>query len=257
MKSRAVAIVSTLVVGTGAVLGAQALYTARRRDLPTVIGADASGFEGDPLHHVVRVAAAGDSTLTGPGLDDPGDVWLRQALRKLADAHQRRFELQSFAVGGTRMSDLLRDQLGPLISSRPDIAVVVVGTNDAIRFTPLSDVSASCARLVERLAGEVPDVLVAGVGDLANIARLRWPLAGALRLRGRAVDSIIRHTVARHDNVHYVDVSLADPDFRRGGAALFAADLFHPNRDGHALWAAVSQVAFEQALTQRIGTNRR
>jgi hypothetical protein len=38
---------------------------------------------------------------------------------------------------------------------------------------------------------------------------------------------------------------------------LFAADLFHPNRDGHALWAAISQVAFEQALRERIGANRR
>ncbi|MEO5839595.1 MAG: SGNH/GDSL hydrolase family protein [Acidimicrobiales bacterium] len=257
MRARGVGIVSSLVVGTGAVLGAQALYTARRRDLPTVVGADASGHEGDPSHRVVRVAAAGDSTLTGPGLDDPGDVWLRQALRMLADAHQRRFELQSFAVGGSRMADVMRDQLDPLIASRPDIAVVVVGTNDAIRFTPLGDVSTSCARLVERLAADIPNVLIGGVGDLANIARLRWPLAGALRLRGRAVDSIIRHTVARHDNVHYVNVSLADPEFRRGGASLFAADLFHPNRDGHALWAAISQVAFEQALRERIGANRR
>ena len=257
MRARGVGIATSLVVGIAAVLGAQAVYTARRRDLPTVIGADASGCEGDLTHHVVRVAAAGDSTLTGPGLDDPGDVWVRQALRSLADAHRRRFELQSFAVGGARMADVLRDQLDPLISSKPDIAVVVVGTNDAIRFTPLGDVSASCARLVDRLAREVPNVLIGGVGDLANIARLRWPLAGALRLRGRAVDGIIRHTVARYDNVHYVDVSLADPDFRRGGAALFVADLFHPNRDGHALWAAVSRIAFEQALTERIGANRR
>ena len=59
----------------------------------------------------------------------------------LADTHRRRFELQSFAVGGARMADVFRDQLDPLISSRPDIAVVVVGTNDAIRFTPLGDVT--------------------------------------------------------------------------------------------------------------------
>jgi len=248
MKARAVGVASSLVVGTGAVLGGQALYAARRRDLPTVVGSDASGFEGDPTHRVIRVAAAGDSTLTGPGLDDPGDVWLRQALRAVAEAHQRCFELRSFAVGGARMSDLLRDQLDPLLSSRPDIAVVVVGTNDAIRFTPLSDVSASCARLVERIAAAVPSVLIGGVGDLANIARLRWPLAGALRLRGRAVDGIIRHTVAGYDNVHYVDVSQADPDFRRGGPSLFVGDMFHPNRDGHALWAAVSRVPLEQAL---------
>ena len=43
--------------------------------------------------------------------------------------------------------------------------------------------------VLERLAAEVPNVLIGGVGDLANIARLRWPLAGALRLRGRAVDA--------------------------------------------------------------------
>ena len=241
--------ISASFVGAGAVVAGQAIYAARRRDLPTVSGTDASGGEGDPLHPIIRVAAAGDSTLTGPGLTDPGDVWLRQALRTLASTQQRRFELQSFAVGGTRMSDLLRDQLDALISFRPDVAVVVVGTNDAIRFTPLDEVSEACARLVGRVAAEIPHVVIAGVGDLANIARLRWPLAGALRFRGRAVDGIIRHTAAQHDNVHYVDVSLADADFRRGGAALFAADLFHPNRHGHALWAAVSRAALEDALT--------
>jgi lysophospholipase L1-like esterase len=175
-------------------------------------------------------------------------VWLRQALRALAADRQRRFELQSFAIGGTRMSDLDRDQLDLLLSSRPDIAVVVVGTNDAIHFTPLSAVRDACTRLVARVAAEIPRVVVAGVGDLGNIARVRWPLAGALGIRGRAVDAIIRHTAAQHDNVRYVDVALADSDFRRGGARLFAADMFHPNRHGHALWAAVSRNALEESL---------
>jgi lysophospholipase L1-like esterase len=248
MKARAVGVLSSVLVGTGAVIGGQAVHAARRRDLPSVVGADASGVEGDPAHPLVRVCAVGDSTLTGPGLDDPADVWLRQALRGLADAHQRRFELQSFAVGGTRMSDLMRGQLDLLLSSRADVAVVVVGTNDAIHFTPLVALREAYARLVARVAAETPKVVVAGVGDLANIARVRWPLAGALRVRGRAVDGIIRHISAQHDNVHYVDVALADADFRRGGATLFAADMFHPNRAGHALWAAVSRNALEQAL---------
>jgi len=248
MKSRVVRVASTLLVGTGAVLGGQAVHAARRRDLPTVVGADASGVEGDPAHPLVRVCAVGDSTLTGPGLDDPGDVWLRQALRVLAAEHQRRFELQSFAVGGTRMSDVAREQLDLLLSHRPDIAVVVVGTNDAIHFTPLPTVRDAYGRLLQRVAAEVPRVVVAGVGDLGNIARLRWPLAGALGLRGRAVDGIIRQTAAQHANVRYVDVALSDADFRRGGASLFAADMFHPNRDGHALWAAISRKALEQSL---------
>ena len=248
MRSRGIGVVATVLAGTGAVLAGQALYATRRRDLPTVLGADASGFEGDPSHRCVRVAAAGDSTLTGPGLDDPGDVWLRQALRDLAIAQQCRFELRSFAVGGARMTDVVRDQIEELIAFRPDVAVVVVGTNDAIHFTPLADLRASCERLAARVAAEVPDVLLGGVGDLANIARLQWPLAAALRRRGRAVDRVIRAVAARHDNVHYVVVSRSVDDFRHGGPALFAADLFHPNRDGHALWATVAREALERAL---------
>ena len=94
----------------------------------------------------------------------------------------------------------------------------------------------------------LPRVVVAGVGDLGTIARLRWPLGGVLGLRGRAVDAIIRHTAAQYGNVRYVNVALADSDFRRGGASLFAADMFHPNRHGHALWAAVSRNALEESL---------
>jgi lysophospholipase L1-like esterase len=246
-------LVTTALAGIGALVAAQALYATRRRDLPTVAGVDASGCEGDATHHTIRVGAAGDSTLTGPGLDDPSDVWLRQALRELAVVHQRHFELQSFAVGGSRMRHVLEEQLDRLLAFAPDVAVVVVGTNDAIHFTPLAYVRDACTRLVARVAAEVPAVLLGGVGDLSNIARVQWPLAAALRRRGRAVDAVIRTVAARHDNVHYVDVSRSDADFRRGGTTLFVADLFHPNRAGHAVWAGVCNDALERAI-QVIGT---
>jgi lysophospholipase L1-like esterase len=253
MRARGITLFTSALAGTGALVAAQALYATRRRDLPTVAGGDASGFEGDPTHQIIRIGAAGDSTLTGPGLDDPADVWLRQALRELAAAHQRHFVLRSFAVGGSRMRDVLHEQADQLLAFAPDVAVIVVGTNDALHFTPLADVYDTCARLVARVAADVPAVLLGGVGDLSNIARVQWPLAAALRRRGRAVDAVIRSVAAGHDNVHYVDVSRSDADFRRGGTTLFVADLFHPNRDGHAVWAGVSREALERAI-QVIGT---
>jgi lysophospholipase L1-like esterase len=248
MRSRGFAVVASALAGAGALLAGQALYARCRRDLPTVIGSDASGTEGDPSHPKVRVAAAGDSTLTGPGLDDPADVWLRQALRDMAAARGLQFELRSFAVGGSRLRDVLHDQLDQLLAYRPDVAVVVVGTNDALRCTPLADVRELTTRIVSRVAAEVPAVMLGGVGDLSNIARVQWPLSAALRRRGRAVDAVIRSVASQYDNVHYVDVSLSDDDFRRGGHALFAADLFHPNRAGHALWASVCRAALEGAI---------
>jgi lysophospholipase L1-like esterase len=248
MRGRGFGVLTGALAGTGALVAAQALYATRRRDLPTVIGVDASGCEGDPAHPTIRVGAAGDSTLTGPGLDDAGDVWLRQALRQLAAEHGRHFELRSFAVGGSRMRHVLHDQLDELLAFAPDVAVVVVGTNDAIHCTPLAAVHDACSRVVTRVTREVPAVLLGGVGDLANIARVQWPLAAALRRRGRSVDAVIRSVAARHENVHYVDVSLSDADFRRGGPSLFVGDLFHPNRAGHAVWAGVSRAPLERAL---------
>ncbi len=233
-------------LGLAAVLTGQALHATRRTDLPTVVGLDPSGCEGLDHGPVVRVAAVGDSTLTGPGLDDPADVWIRQALR--AEAEHRRLELTSFAAGGSRVRDVVRDQLEPVLDHRPDLVVVAVGTNDAVHFTPLGAVRHHTEVLVARLARHVPHVVMGGVGDLANIQRIGWPLAGALRRRGHLVDAVIREVVAGRENVHYVKVSDADHVFRRGGRSLCSPDLFHPNRDGHAVWAGVAAPALRAAL---------
>lgn len=233
--------------GAATVTG-QAVYTVRRRDLPSVYGGDASGCEGRAGDPEFTIVACGDSTLTGPGIDDPADIWLRQVLRRIAAKRALRIELQSLAVGGSRLADVLRDQAPELLARRPRVAVIVVGTNDAIHHTPMRSVRESVERLLIEVAPTVDQVVVGGVGDLANIARVRWPLAGVLRLRGRRVDRVIRRAVARYPNAHYVDVSQSDHHFRRGGHSLFASDLFHPNRDGHALWASVAESAIDAAI---------
>ncbi len=186
--------------------------------------------------------------MTGPGLAQPRDVWLRQALRELADARRVYFDLQSFAVGGARVRDVLRDQLEPLLDAAPDVAVIVVGTNDAIRGTPLPAVRRDLEAILRGALRRVPHVVVGGVGDLALIARVQWPLAGVLRVQGRAVNRVIWSVTAGFPNAHYIDVARADPDFRRGGRALFSDDLFHPNRDGHKLWADVARPVLDRAV---------
>jgi lysophospholipase L1-like esterase len=239
---------SVCAIAAGAALGGQAVYTTRRRDLPSVTGCNASGSEGDDRHPRLRVVALGDSTLTGPGLGHASDVWLRQALRELAAARQCSFDLLSYAVGGARVKHVARQQVQWLIDARPDLVVIVVGTNDAIHFIPLRSVRRHFDDLLEQCAALSPQVVIGGVGDLAQIARLDWPLAGLIRRRGHQVNRVIRAAAAAYPNVHFVDVSRADPHFRRGGRALFSADLFHPNRDGHRLWADVALPVIDRAL---------
>ncbi len=228
-------------VALAAVLAGQAGYTVRRRDLPSVLGIDATGLEPGrvPDARPLRLAATGDSTLTGPGLTDQSQIWVRQVARSLAARVGAPVDVASHAVGGSRVRDVLRDQLDAVLASRPDIVVVAVGTNDALHLTPLVDVERSFRRLVSRLVAEVPAVVVGGVGDLGGIERVPFPLSAAIRAQGRRVNRVIRTVVADSD-AHYVDVSTVDHAFRRGGAGLFVADRFHPNEYGHALWASAA-----------------
>lgn len=233
------ALATAAVAGAAGVVAAQAVYVTRR-PLPTVFGMSASGHEGKDSDRLLRVACAGDSTLTGPGLEHADDIWIRQALRTVAQRVGAHVEVVSYAVGGSRLADVRRDQIDGLLAMRPDVAVIVAGTNDAIHHTSLAVVRREVRAIVERVAPAVPQVVIGGVGDLATIARVPWPLAGVLRLRGRRVDAAIRAATSGFANVHYVDVSRCDAAFAEGRHALFAADLFHPNRAGHALWADVA-----------------
>jgi lysophospholipase L1-like esterase len=239
------ALAAASLVG-GALIGGQALYTTRRRDLPTVRGADASGTEGDPSLPGVHLGCAGDSTLTGPGLDDPSHIWIRQALR--AVAHERHLVVRSWAVGGARVADVLEVQLDPLLWSSPDVAVIAVGSNDAIHWTPLGEVEAAFRTLLAALTRHVPQVVVGGVGDLGAIARVPWPLSELVSVRARQVNRVIRRTIEGRRRVRYVDVSTADGAFRRAGRTVFSDDLFHPNRDGHAIWAGVAGPVLAHAV---------
>jgi lysophospholipase L1-like esterase len=228
------------------VVGGQALYAKRRRDLPSVVGADASGEEGDPSLPRVVVACAGDSTLTGPGLDHPDQTWIRLALRTLSA--ERHLTLQSFAVGGSCVADVLDGQLDALLAAEPDVAVIAVGSNDVLKWTPLRELEVSYGLLVTVLSERVPRVVIGGVGDLGALARVSPPLSNVVTMRARQVDRVIRRTAARFPNVGYVDVSSTDGAFRNGGRHVFTEDLFHPNHYGHEIWAAAAAPVLAGAI---------
>jgi lysophospholipase L1-like esterase len=233
-------------LATSALVGGQALYATRRRDLPTVVGADASGTEGHESLPAVHVACAGDSTLTGPGLPRPDQTWVRLAARMVE--HERHVVVKSFAVGGSTVGDVLDTQLDPMIEASPDVAVIAVGSNDVLHWTSLNDVETGFRLLVSTLVERVPLVLVGGVGDLGAMARIPNPLSSVITVRARQVNRIIRRSCSGAVNVRYIDVSTADGAFRAAGRHVFTPDLFHPNESGHAIWAGVAGPILAHAI---------
>ncbi len=226
--------VSVAAVGGGVVAGLVAEYLwTTRRPLPSLTGIDASGVIGGAAGRApVRVVALGDSTLTGPGLDDPGDIWLPRALAQLDVPHG--FELISLAVGGSRAVDVAA-RIDEAIELDPELVVVAVGCNDVIRSTPTRRFAATLDSSVARLAATGVVVAVVNIGDLGTIARLVWPLSRLVTVRSSSIRRAIEHVVERHDRAVLLDVTPSNAGFR--DRTVFAADLFHPAPVGHALWA--------------------
>ena len=230
-------------MATGLTLTAEVLW-ASRRHLPVGAEVDATGVLGAELDGpVVRVVVLGDSTLTGPGLSSPDDLWVRRALFALDLG--RPIELVSFAVGGSRVGDVQR-RLPEALAIRADAVVLAVGSNDAIHGTSARQFELDYERLLGAVLSQVPIAAVTNVGDLGNIARFPRPLRQVVRRRGRSFCRIVDQIAARHEGAVLLDVTPANRFFK--DRSLFGPDLFHPTSDGHQLWANAAMPGLMRAL---------
>ena len=219
------------VVGAAATLAAEVAWVAHRR-LPHLDELDASGLLGDHPGEPLRVVAVGDSTLTGPGLRTPDEIWLRRAFAGIDIG--RSVEIVSLAVGGDRVCDVRR-RLEDSCELPADLAVLAVGGNDALHGTPARRFATDLDAVLETLLAQVSLVAVANIGDLGSIARIPPPLTRLARRRGRAFGRRIEDAVARHERTMLLDITSVDAHFR--DRSLFSPDLFHPTSAGHSLWA--------------------
>ena len=215
--------------------------------LPHFDDLDPSGTYGAGPGPNLRVVALGDSSVTGPGLADGADTWIARVAASLPAP----VELISLARGGSRVRDVLADQLGAAIALEPDLFVVSVGANDAMHGTPGPVVRRQIVAMLDALDAVAP-VVSLGVGDLSVIPRLPRSLRTVVALRRAPIDRVHRSATSGRRRVVRVPVAeLSDPHFRAGGVELFSADMFHPNAEGHRLWSQLFTPFVAAALDVR------
>jgi lysophospholipase L1-like esterase len=241
-------VATAVTVATGVTLTAEVYWTAHRR-LPIGAEVDATGLLGEHLAGPpVRVVVLGDSTLTGPGLESPDDLWVRRALSQLDLG--RPIELVSFAVGGSRVADVRR-RLDEALATDADAVILAVGSNDALHGTAARQFAQSYDEMLTEILSRVPVVALTNVGDLGNIARFPHPLRAVVRRRGRTFCRLVERVAARHDRAVLLDVTPANHFFR--DRSLFGPDLFHPTSAGHSKWAEVAAPGLMIALSGLVG----
>lgn len=245
------AIVSSLPLLGAGLLALQIRRAAHRPDLPSFTNQDISGTFGDPASRRLRIVAVGDSSLTAPGVDDLDDVWLRRLALTYASRH--RVELISLGVGGSRTQDVIDGQLEAAVALRPDLAVVTVGSNDAIRAGRVRRYAAALEVVVGRLEEVSGAVLLVGMGDLGSIPRLPSALRPYLTRRSRTFDGACLRVAVTHPRTVKVHARGLMVTAFRADPSLFAPDQFHASAAGHAVFADAAAPAFEAAYRMALG----
>ena len=235
--------VPAAVVG---LLVVQVLRAAHRSDLPSYPNQDPSGTFGQPDLPPLRMVALGDSSVTAPGIEDLDNTWVRRMAIALSEQH--RVELISVAVGGSKARDVIEGQLAEAVRLRPDIAIVAVGGNDAIRASSSGRYRREIRRIVSGLEQVSGAIVVIGVGDLGSIPRLPKMLRPFLtRCAARFDDAAAAAAAGSRQAVKAPTVGPMSTAFWED-PGLFAGDQFHAGEQGHAVFADQLLPSFRAAL---------
>jgi lysophospholipase L1-like esterase len=239
-----------VTVGVAALLVGEVRIAKRSIGVSDLRPPSADGVYGDDLPgQPVRCLILGDSAAVGYGLEDPDatpPALIGISLSHLLDAP---VHIHSEAVVGARSSDL-REQINRGLNFKPDVAVIVIGTNDITHRVPPQLASRRLGVAVRRLVEAECDVVVGTVPDLGTIRPIPQPLRAYARWQGR---SLARAQVEAVVSAGGRAVSLGDllgPVFSATPDIMFGSDRFHPSAKGYANMVSVLVPSIAAAIRE-------
>lgn len=211
----------------------------------------ADGVYGDDLPgRTIGCLVLGDSACVGYGMDTADATPPALIGISLAHVLDAPVDVHSEAVVGAQTADL-REQINRGLTRTPDLAVIVIGTNDVTHNVPSYTSSRQLSVAVRRLVAANCEVVVGTCPDLGTIRPLPQPLRWVARRRSRAL--------ARRQTMAVVAaggraVSLGDllgPVFDEKYDLMFGADRFHPSATGYANMVSFLVPSMAAAMRER------
>ncbi len=139
----------------------------------------------------------------------------------------------NLAVSGATLADVVRGQI-PRLPSDADWAVVSVSANDATHGTSPAEFEVDLRRLFAGLR-TVRHVVLTTTPNFRTTPALPWLLNRLFERRATILTSTIERVAARVRSVRLADLN-RDGTLNR---EQYAADGFHPNSAGYAVWAGI------------------
>lgn len=227
------------------VLAVEGWVAARRQYASSDLAPTVSGTFGRGNSPSLRLLMLGDSTAAGLGVEHTEET-VGGRLSELIASTGREVVLDSVAVTGSRAADLGPQVSRALVRGAPDIAVILVGANDATHFTPLDELERHLAEAVRRLRAAGSEVVVGTCPDLGAARNFAQPLRELVGWSGRRVAASSEQAAADGGGVPVDLAARTGPVFRADPGTL-SEDEYHPSADGYQLWALALYPAVYEA----------
>lgn len=187
---------------------------------------------------VIRVALLGDSSGAGYGVDRVEDTPGARLGAGLAEATRRRVYLRTHCVVGAQTCDL-EQQIDQALAVDPDVAVVLIGTNDVTHRVRPSESVRLLEQGVRRLREAGVEVVVGTCPDLGTLELVAPPLRQIARAWSRRLAAAQTIAVVEAGGRTVSLGSILGPEFAASPRVLFGPDQFHPSAAGYASLASV------------------
>lgn len=199
----------------GPVVFAQAAQLRRKTPLLPAPPGERTGGKGK-----LRLVVVGDSTAVGTGAESLDDA-IPGRLGKLLGARWR-----AVGTNGYTSAEVLREHIDDAAGGPADVAVLLVGWNDALKLRSGRAYAHDLAALIERLKAASPQGRVVAIAPptFGDFAVLPQPLRMALGAHAAGLTKIAEQVADEHE----VDFA---PGF--DGKSV-ASDGFHPDGEGYA-----------------------
>lgn len=230
-------LLSTAVAGlaSAGLLVVEALVALSRRYAQPAIGPGMRATFGSTHSPTLRLVMLGDATAAGVGVNRVEDTVGGQLADRLAGTGVR-VELTSAAVTGSRSKDLDTQVARALLTDPPQLAVILIGSQDVVHGVSPTSAATELAAAVARLRAAGVAVVVGTCPDMAACRAVAQPLREILgylaRRLARAQDAATRAADAVP-----VDLAAVTGAVFRADAGMLCADGFHPSADGYRIWA--------------------
>jgi lysophospholipase L1-like esterase len=168
-----------------------------------------------------RLLVLGDSTAVGTGVEQMADAVAGQLARRLPQSVAWR------AVGenGMTAAEVRELHLTEALAEPADIAVVLVGWNDALRLRPAAEFRENLGAVLDALRTRNPDarLIVVAPPAFSDFAAMPQPLRFALGAHARGLARVATRVVAQHE-------AILVPGF---DGVHVSSDRFHPDATGY------------------------